>query len=318
MSATDYTSLDPSLLTPAQRIMREMQLHEQANPQTQFNLPPDDLENGSAGALISLANTLKTEFDLPPKYCAWADRYVNSSEPERMLILVMLSLNTAKLMEHNVKSEQYTISDGLKKTLRNYSMIFLLCAHLSSYRGPIADAIINALREIGHEEIPRAHEISKLDTVCRVVNDYLTQDRYNIKKKIKCSIKPDVPTQNIAILALKLVSKFNIPITVELLSHLAVLRWSLNDCPNVADEDFWLTADKNIAEWRGTGGLKNPNTLAMWRMFQYIYNEDTQVQPLKSDKGRKRSRADNDDNIESGSGGGSGDGDCDSELGGDN
>lgn len=138
MSATDYTLSDPSLLTPAQR---EMQLRQQDGdePQSQFYILPDNLETGdgqpiapdlspsSSQALISLANTLKIEFGLSPKYSGWLDRFVNvsgctpfncfqlpifllhdlqSSEAERMVLNFAFTLHTAQLLERLAKTEK--------------------------------------------------------------------------------------------------------------------------------------------------------------------------------------------------------------------
>ncbi|KAJ3900466.1 hypothetical protein F5879DRAFT_1054104 [Lentinula edodes] len=226
-------------------------------------------------AILATANSVKTELGLSQKYSGWLDKFVNSSRAEQVILSAAFNLYNAQLLERLAKAEKYTISDGLKKILRNYSMVFLMNGHLSSYRGPIADALIGALREIGYEEIPRSHDIAKLNVIRRLCNEFLTQDRYNLKKKLDASVKPNALFANIALLAHTLCKKFNIPITIELLSRLAVLCWSLKQHPDANDEDFWPNVDNDIAQWRGPGGLKNPDNVAIWQMFKYIYENDT-------------------------------------------
>ncbi|KAH7875340.1 uncharacterized protein C8R40DRAFT_1069372 [Lentinula edodes] len=347
MSALDLTVMDPTLLTPAQRIMREMQLQATSQPPTNNTESDDDtfdtsdnlpsrtphmsISNSQAErqAILATANSVKTELGLSQKYSGWLDKFVNSSCAEQVILSAAFNLYNAQLLERLAKAEKYTISDGLKKILQNYSMVFLMNGHLSSYRGPIADALIGALREIGYEEIPRSHDIAKLNVIRRLCNEFLTQDRYNLKKKLDASVKPNALFANIALLAHTLCKKFNIPITIELLSRLAVLRWSLKQHPDANDEDFWPNVDNDIAQWRGPGGLKNPDNVAIWQMFKYIYENDTkeygtpgstdiiiisssslgndnqrdiidkwakQVQPpSNTDKGRKRLRIDEDE-----------------------
>ncbi|KAJ3870571.1 hypothetical protein F5051DRAFT_447483, partial [Lentinula edodes] len=354
MSALDLTVMDPTLLTPAQRIMREMQLQATSQPPTNNTESDDDtfdtsdnlpsrtphmlISNSQAErqAILATANSVKTELGLSQKYSGWLDKFVNSSRAEQVILSAAFNLYNAQLLERLAKAEKYTISDGLKKILRNYSMVFLMNGHLSSYRGPIADALIGALREIGYEEIPCSHDIAKLNVIRRLCNEFLTQDRYNLKKKLDASVKPNALFANIALLAHTLCKKFNIPITIELLSRLAVLRWSLKQHPDANDEDFWPNVDNDIAQWRGPGGLKNPDNVAIWQMFKYIYENDTkeygtpgstdiiiisssslgndnqrdiidkwakQVQPpSNTDKGRKRLRIDEDEPEDEGEG----------------
>ncbi|KAF9060990.1 hypothetical protein BDP27DRAFT_1370066 [Rhodocollybia butyracea] len=156
---------------------------------------------------------------------------------------------------------RHVISDALTKTPHTYSMVFLICAHIS-YRGSVADAIISALREVGNKEISRAHEISKLDVVRRMVDDHSTQDRHNIKKKLDGSNKHNPATSNIALLARALIGRFGIPLTRELLSRLVVL--SFKEHPNIGDEAFWLTVDMDTDEWPSPGGLNNSNAAGTW------------------------------------------------------
>ncbi|KAE9393246.1 hypothetical protein BT96DRAFT_999619 [Gymnopus androsaceus JB14] len=201
---------------------------------------------------------------LTPAQCA--------SAAEQRLLAVAFTLKTAQQLEKAMKAEKYTIPESLRKSLHTYSMLFLLSPHLSSFRGRVADAVINAMRELGFEGIPARHEIGNIDVVRAFINEKLTQDHYTIKKKLDGSVKPNSATANIGNLAHALCSKFNVPMTVELLARIALLRWSLGQHPDDEAEQFWLHVDHDIDEYRRSGGFKSPDTAGM--NFRYLYDED--------------------------------------------
>ncbi|KAE9393904.1 hypothetical protein BT96DRAFT_943560 [Gymnopus androsaceus JB14] len=62
--------------------------------------------------------------------------------------------------------------------------------------------------------------------------------------------------------------------TVELLARVALLHWSLGQHPDAEAKLFWLSVDRDIDEYRGSSGFKNPDTVAMWLSFWYLYNKD--------------------------------------------
>ncbi|KAJ3965957.1 hypothetical protein EV361DRAFT_1037204 [Lentinula raphanica] len=317
-TANDLLTMDPSLLTPAQRVRRNMQLRsystQSETPMSGLNAPGSSTPSASSesdapspsaeehrlcgplfapasdlslSAMVTLATAAKADLELSPKYGAMLDKYIRASPAEQRLLAVAYTLKTAQQLEKSMRSERIwgvsleSPETGviflMKKTLRTYSMIFLTSPHLSSFRGPIADAIISALREIGFDNIPQAHEIAKLDIVRKVLNDHLTQDRYTIKKKLDASVKSESPTANIALLTRNICKKFGIAITIEIMSRIAFLRWSLRAHPDIEVEEFWIYVDRDLSEYRGAGGLKNPNVADMWQAFRFIYEEDVEM-----------------------------------------
>ncbi|KAE9394550.1 hypothetical protein BT96DRAFT_998459 [Gymnopus androsaceus JB14] len=153
---SDLIMMDPSLLTPAQHVMRDMALQQLSKFDSDVpgpKVPPNegqsahDLQAPSAAepslhAMAAQANMAKIELELSPKYGAILDKYIHASTAEQRLLAVAYTLKTAQQLEEAMKAERYTISDGLKKSLRTYAMLFIMSPHLSSFRGPVADTII--------------------------------------------------------------------------------------------------------------------------------------------------------------------------------
>ena len=85
--------MDPSLLTPAQRVMRDMALQQLSEFDSDVpgpEVPPNegqsahDLRAPSAAepslhAMAARANTAKIELELSPKYGAMLDKYIHVS-----------------------------------------------------------------------------------------------------------------------------------------------------------------------------------------------------------------------------------------------
>ncbi|KAJ3711065.1 hypothetical protein C8R42DRAFT_648468 [Lentinula raphanica] len=141
--------------------------------QTSFSASFLSASKLSLNALVASGTSAKAELELTPKYGALLDKYIHASAAEQWLLAVFYTLKTAEQLEKVTKAEKYTIPENLK----------------------------SAMHKIGHEGIPQSHEIGKLDIVHRALGNHLTQDRYNIKKRLDESLKSNSPTRNIALLA---------------------------------------------------------------------------------------------------------------------
>ncbi|KAJ3934104.1 MAG: hypothetical protein NXY57DRAFT_1037119 [Lentinula lateritia] len=291
MSTTDYTAINPALLSPAQLVTRRMQMRakEHAFPTQSSNSDDDELPTNipinpltestnqiGQRRLPDFVDSLKRKFGLQPQACAELDELIAATPEERMLFQTAVLLDIRWDQKKVATSNGESISPNLKATARHYSIAILLSPHISSYAGKsFPDVVVRCMRSAGVEGIPSDHQVTKLKALKTAIGEYATQDRFNLKNKVLNSLSEGSPHENIILLAHAVIGAHGFQITVDFLGRLAVLRWAVQEYKDQSTRNFWTLLDAAIDTWRGDGGYKAwGNSVAMWETVKYMYDED--------------------------------------------
>ncbi|THU88820.1 hypothetical protein K435DRAFT_781892, partial [Dendrothele bispora CBS 962.96] len=276
-------------LTPAQKIIQRAQLHarfsspassapetssssnELHDSRTSLSPTPNPfltLSGGSSNTftgrpLSAYAQHLKEQFELDTAASTEVDKYCGLSLEERLLLHFVVGLKHAQILKKTAnKSEDYKIPSALLTSLRSHAFMLLLSPKLVAYRGNIAKATVDAMREIGVSDIPAPHELGKLKIIQKAINDYLTDCRYQIKDKIAGDLKKKQKNRsNVATLTSKIIGEKSVTMTLALYRRISFLRFVAESYPeDFKGDGFWVKADTVIGEWREAAG-KDANKL---------------------------------------------------------
>ncbi|KAK7461416.1 hypothetical protein VKT23_008594 [Stygiomarasmius scandens] len=256
------------VLTPAQKIIQRAQLQARLSSASPAPSAPD-----SAGS----TNDTQDSQSSPTPNPFWtpssgilnniAGRPLSTwlTLEERLLLDFIINLKQTQILWKTMnKSEEYKIPSALLTSLRSHAFMLLLSPRLVAYRGNIAKATIDAMREIGVSDIPAPHELGKLKIVQKAINDYLTDCRYQIKDKKNRS--------NVTILTSKIISEKSVSITLALYRRISFLRFVAKSYPeDFKGNGFWVKADTVIGEWQ-EAAEKDANKLLGF--FEFTYKED--------------------------------------------
>ncbi|KAJ3859495.1 hypothetical protein EV359DRAFT_86342 [Lentinula novae-zelandiae] len=277
----NYTSINPTLLSPAQLVTQRMQLQakEQAipvspsrcsnsdDPEFPPHVPPTTSSIFSQQRLPEFVNSLKRKFDLQPQDCTELDE----------LVVIAVLLDIHREQKKLATSNGDSLSSTLKATARHYSIAILLSPHISSYAGKsFADIVVKCMRASGVEGVPTDHQVTELKALKTLIGEYATQDRFSLKNKVANSLAEDSPHKNFAQLAQAIIGTHGFQITADFLGCLAALRWAVGEYKNKSPCNFWPLFDASIDTWRGDGGYKawgNSVTITI----KYMYDEDVDM-----------------------------------------
>ncbi|THU86068.1 hypothetical protein K435DRAFT_868668 [Dendrothele bispora CBS 962.96] len=274
-------------LTPAQKIIQRAQLQARlSSPAPDATASTNELRdspssstpdpfrtlfssipnNGAGRSLSSYAQQLKEQYDLDPNASAEVDKYCGLTLEERLLLGFIVNLKHTQILKKTMnKSEDYRIPGALLTSLRSHAFMLLLSPRLVAYRGNIAKATVDAMRELGVSDIPAPHELGKLKIVQKGINDYLTDCRYQIKDKIAGDLKKKRKNRsNVATLTSKIIGEKSVTITLALYRRVSFLK-------TLKGDNFWVKADKVVGEWREAAGKDASKLLGF---FEFTYKED--------------------------------------------
>ncbi|KAK7449319.1 hypothetical protein VKT23_013462 [Stygiomarasmius scandens] len=228
-------------------------------------------------ALTAFARQLKDDYDLDHNSCAEVDRYcATSSLEERLLLHFVSGVKQREMLKKKFGSEQYIIPGTLKATLRANAFLLLLSPKLTCYHGKLANAVINATREIGCHELPAVHDTGKLQVIEKDLKKHFADLRYTLKDKIRTSLsrkkKRDIASLTVDIIG----DKRSLSPTLALFRRVALLRAYVSEKkkdlkPEDRKKDFWARVDEGIQKWRG---MVNGNADKLLEFFEATYRED--------------------------------------------
>ncbi|PPQ75334.1 hypothetical protein CVT26_015187 [Gymnopilus dilepis] len=223
----------------------------------------------SSGALKEFSKTLAGNMKLSEKDAKQLEDFAMMLDAEQRIAQFAISLEIRAIVQELKRDEEYKIPDDfkiikspsllfLKANIKNYSRAAPLSPTITSYRGNIADTVIDAMGELNVHNLPDQSDSARVKKVLSEIGRVLTIYRSAMKNKLKASLEVDSSTKNIADLTHALIGDTPVQPTLDHYIRFAFLRdclagdASAEDAPATAasDDQFWLMVDNTIEELR--------------------------------------------------------------------
>ncbi|PPQ96976.1 hypothetical protein CVT26_006432 [Gymnopilus dilepis] len=198
----------------------------------------------SSGALKEFSKTLARNMKLNEKDAKQLEDFAMMLDAEQRIAQFAISLEIRNIVQELKRDEEYKIPDDLKANIKNYSRAALLSPTITSYRGNIADTVIDAMGELNVHNLPDQSDSARVKKVLSEIGRVLTIYRSAMKNKLKASLELDSSTKNIADLTHALIG--------DTPRDCLAGDTSAEDAPATAasDDQFWLMVDNTIEELR--------------------------------------------------------------------
>ncbi|KAF8488775.1 hypothetical protein JB92DRAFT_1408472 [Gautieria morchelliformis] len=169
-----------------EQMRREPHSHQQ-------NVDPEDDRSppvASRGNAVQLVAALKSHKKYTPNCAALLDSWAESQGDPLARELILLDAILQAIPDDHTSHTQYHIPKGLKTNIKKYTNCIILSLKLTAYRGNIALAVLNTMRELNIHNLPAAQHEDRIQAVITEISTEATTARNMVKKHVLESLVP--------------------------------------------------------------------------------------------------------------------------------
>ncbi|KAF8492907.1 hypothetical protein JB92DRAFT_2835297 [Gautieria morchelliformis] len=201
------------------------------------------------GRAQQLVATLKSRKKYKPATAALLDSWAESQNDPLSRELIILDAVLSTLPDENLGQAQYQISRGLKMNIKKYTQSIILSPMLTAYKGNIASAVLNVMRELNICKLPAAAHEDQIQVVITEISAEATTIRNIIKKQIIESLPEQAKLHHISDLCHTILKKSGtgLGMTTYTQVRMAFLRTVVRE--HLDARDTWDLVDKTLRDW---------------------------------------------------------------------
>ncbi|KAF8501220.1 hypothetical protein JB92DRAFT_3213856 [Gautieria morchelliformis] len=211
------------------------------------------------GNAVQLVAALKSRKKYTPNCAALLDSWAESQGDPLARELILLDAILQAIPDDHTSHAQYHIPKGLKAflfsygsfaiTLTKYTNCIILSLKLTAYRGNIALAMLNMMRELNIHDLPAAQHEDRIQAVITEISTEATTAHNMVKKHVLESLVPTGKHRHISDLCHAMIKKSmtGLAMTTYTQVRMAFIRTVIRETGDA--KDTWELIDKRLREW---------------------------------------------------------------------
>ncbi|KAF8485508.1 hypothetical protein JB92DRAFT_3026575 [Gautieria morchelliformis] len=227
------------------------------------------------GNAVQLVAALKSRKKYTPNCAALLDSWAESQGDPLARELILLDAILQAIPDDHTSHTQYHIPKGLKTNIKKYTNCIILSPKLTAYRGNIALAVLNTMRELNIHDLPAAQHEDRIQAVITEISTEATTARNMVKKHVLESLVPTGKHRHISDLCHAMIKKSmtGLAMTTYTQVRMAFIRTVIRETGDA--KDTWELIDKRLREWEEW----NPTTEKFQEAMKINYHLDQEDFP---------------------------------------
>ncbi|KAF8501216.1 hypothetical protein JB92DRAFT_2977064 [Gautieria morchelliformis] len=204
------------------------------------------------GNAVQLVAALRSRKKYTPNCAALLDSWAESQGDPLACELILLNAILQAIPDDHTSHAQYHIPKGLKTNIKKYTNCIILSPKLTAYRGNIALAVLNTMRELNIHDLPAAQHEDRIQAVITEISTEATTARNMVKKHVLESLVPTGKHRHISDLCHAMIKKSmtGLAMTTYTQVRMAFIPHGIHFIRETGDaKDTWELMDKRLQEW---------------------------------------------------------------------